>query len=156
MKLFRLGRLQFCMAVSVQDIPKYGIKKGDNVMEIHIPSGENLDIEECKRSIEDAKKFFAEYFPEFKYSVFTCYSWLLDDTLKKYLPEQSRILQFGNMFDKIMREERLDLIKYIFSYDTTITNIKCRYPISSFAAKIQKAVLAGEKFFEVLGVIEKD
>jgi len=154
-RLFKLGRLQFCMAEAEHDIPKYGIKKGDNVVEVHIPEGKGLTVSDCEDSLCKARAFFAKYFPEYEYSVFTCHSWLLDDTLKNYLSEGSGILAFAQMFDKIAADESLALVRYLFPWDTTPLNLRQRYPMSSLAAKVQKAVLKGEKFYEVLGVIEK-
>ena len=154
-RLFKLGRLQFCMAGAETDIPAYNIKKGDPVLEIHIPEGKKFDISECRASIETAKEFFAKYFPDFNYKAFTCHSWLLDDTLKEYLPEESGIIRFGNMFDKVRNDKCYALLRYIFAWDTTPLNLKHRYPTTSLAEKIQKAVLGGKEFYETLGVIEK-
>lgn len=154
-KLFRLGRLQFCMDGAERDIPSYGIKKGDNVMEIHIPAGQSLTDEAVRDSIERAKEFFAKYFPEYKYSVFTCHSWLLDDDLKEYLPEDSGIIRFGNMFDKVASDDSNAIVRYLFPWDTTVLNIGHRHPVSSLAKKVQRAVTGGKTFHETLGVIRK-
>ena len=155
MKLFRIGRLQFCMAGSEHNIPKYNIKKGDNVIEVHIPEGEKLSPEECQRSLTLARRFFAEYFPGYEYTVFTCHSWLLDDTLKMYLPEESNIIRFGNMFDKVESEASTALIRYIFRWDTTPENLKYAVTYSGFSERIKAAVLSGEVFHETLGIIKK-
>ena len=40
LRLFRLGRLQFCMGTSPRDIPEAGVFREDPVLEIHIPRGE--------------------------------------------------------------------------------------------------------------------
>ncbi len=155
-KLFRLGRLQFCMAGSEFDIPKYGIKKGDNVIEVHIPAGGKLSPEVCRASFEKAKEFFAKYFPNFKYTYFTCRSWLLDTKLKDYLPEGSGILTFADMFERVAEDNSNALLRYLFRWDTNETNVKYAYPTSFLAAKVQKAVLAGEQFHETLGVIKAE
>jgi predicted TIM-barrel fold metal-dependent hydrolase len=154
-RLFRLGRLQYCINGSEYDVPKYGIKKGDAVIEVHIPEGGKLSVEECEKSLAAAREFFAKYFPDYEYSVFTCHSWLLDDTLKDYLPENSGIVTFGDMFDKVENEESYALIKYLFEWDTTPLNVKYRHPTSSLAEKVQKAVLSGKKFYSTLGIIKK-
>lgn len=152
-KLFKLGRLQFCMAGAEQDIPAYGIAKGDNIIEIHIPRGGKMDAHAVQQSIEQAKVFFAKYFPEFSYRYFTCHSWLLDDTLKKYLPKESNILQFGDLFEKISKEKSNALLGYLFRWDTNEVNLPNAACRSAFAQKIKQAVLEGEQFHEVLGVI---
>ena len=155
MKLFRIGRLQFCMGKADRDVVQYGLHKGDPVLEVHIPQGAKLRIEECLASIDAAKAFFAEYFPQFNYKVLTCHSWMLDETLKAYLPEESGILRFGDLFDRVANDESAALLSYLFAFDTTPLNVKYRSPCSSFAARIQKAVLSGEKFYETLGIIPK-
>ena len=154
-KLFKIGRLQYCMAGAEHDIESCGIKKGDPVMEIHIPQGESLTPEGCADSINSAKGFFDKYFPEYSYSYFTCHSWLLDDDLKELLPENSGIIRFGNMFDKISADDSNALLRYLFSWDTNEHNVKYRYPASSLASKVQKAVTHGRVFHETLGVIKK-
>ena len=73
MRLFKLGRLQFCMAKAECDILCADVKKGDNVIEIHIPESGPLQKSECEKSVKIAKVFFAEYFPEFEYKCFTCH-----------------------------------------------------------------------------------
>ena len=143
------------MAKAEQDIPKYGIKEGDNVVEIHIPEGKGLTVADCEDSLRQARAFFAKYFSEYKYSVFTCHSWLLDDTLKDYLPEGSGILSFARMFDKVAKDESLALVRYLFPWDTTPLNLRQRYPMSSLAAKVQRAAMKGETFYEVHGAIAK-
>ena len=154
-EMFRLGRLKFRMAKAYRDIPEAGIRKGDNVMEIHIPRGSRLDIGECERSIAWAKEFFARYFPEFTYTCFTCNSWLLDDTLKEYLPESSNIIRFGNLFTKVYSREMNCLLSSIFRSDTTEENLQDAVCTSSFAQRIKDAVLAGKQFHMTLGFIAK-
>ncbi len=152
-KLFKLGRLQFCMGKAETDIEKYGVKKGDNVLEIHIPEGDRLTSQECLSSINRAKEFFGKFFPQFKYTVFTCHSWLLDDTLKSYLPENSNIIKFGDMFEKISQDDSNALLRYLFRWDVNELNLKYASPASSLAVKVRDAVLKGEQFHETLGVI---
>ena len=156
MKIFKIGRLQFNMAKLTCDIPKHNLKIGDNVVVIHVPRGEKLEYIECIKSIEKAKEFFKLHYPNYKYKAFTCCSWLLDETLKEFLPVESNILRYASMFDYVSREEVFALLKYVFSIDTTIENLNEKQPTSSFAGKIQQAVLTGKKFYEVLGVIPKD
>ncbi len=155
MRIFKLGRLQFCMGQMKHDCPAFGVKKGDPSMEIHIPgTGEPLDIDECKKSMEMAKVFFKKHFPEYEFRCFTCHSWLLDDALKIYLRPDSNIIKFGEMFTPVARNESHALLKFIFTCDTKFDNLKNREPKTAFAEKIKAAVLGGEKFYEVYGVIE--
>lgn len=153
MKLFHIGRLQFCMAPSEFDIPTFGIKKGDAIIEIHIPAAGALRVEDCKKSISDAKEFFNKYYPDYKYKAFTCHSWLLDSSLKKLLAEESNILKFAALFNVVAEDDSYEILRYVFKRTTNSRNVKDAYPTSSFAERVKRAVLSGEVFHESLGVI---
>ncbi len=154
MKLFKLGRLQFYMGKAKHAIPSKNILKNDDVIEIHIPEGSPLDVDECKKSVEMAKEFFAKYFPDYKYKGFTCHAWLLDRNLDKYLKTESNILKFQNMFTIVREEESDTILKRLFGVTVNRRNI-INFPArSGFAAKIKDAVLSGEVFYEGYGVID--
>ena len=153
--IFRIGRLQYCKGKAAVDFPSLGVLKGDPIIEVHIPKGERLTKENCLASLSEARAFFKKHFPDYDYKCFTTHSWLLDDALKKYLPEESGILAFASLFEIAGGEESYELLKYIFTWDTTRLNLPYRYPYSSLAAKVQRAVLSGETFHEVHGAIAK-
>ena len=155
MKLFKLGRLQFCMAESELSIPDKGIKKGDNVIEIHIPEGEPLDIAECKKSIEMAKEFFAKYYPEYEYEYFTTHTWLLDKTLDELLKPDSNILKFQQLFEVVAEEKSDAILGYVFKWKTYREDMKNCVCNSGFAEKVKERIKNGGDFYENLGVIKK-
>ena len=152
-RLFRLGRLQFFMRNIDEDVPEYGIKKGEQVLDMHSPEGGKLTPEECKNSLNLALEFFPKYFPNHKFVCFTCHSWLLDETLKKYFPENSNVVKFGDMFVRRHSQVRNALLGYMFTWDTTIENLKDRVPTGETARKIKDAVLSGEEFHVTFGII---
>lgn len=153
-RIFRLGRLQFALGYSHVDNKEFNLNKKDPILEIHIPKGDKLTVEECEKSLTLAKEFFAKFFPDHKYKYFTCDSWLLDENLKKYLNEKSNILQFANMFKVIESKDSNAVIKYLFSWDTTVSNLASKIPSSDLAIKIKNAVLKGEIFHENLGILK--
>jgi hypothetical protein len=154
-KLFKLGRLQFKMATAEEEIEKCGIEKGAPIIEIHIPQGEKLSIEECKRSIELAGKFFSKFFPNFNYKYMSCDSWLLDEGLSSYLSEDSNIIGFASLFDRISKKESSSIIKYLFLWDTTPENLVYAMPTSSFSLRVKEDFLRGKIFYEVYGILKK-
>ena len=77
---------------------------GDKVIALHIPAGGSLAPDEVDRTLELAKKFVAEYFPEWDYRGFTCESWLLDPQLEALLGDESNIVRFGRRFLRISVE----------------------------------------------------
>ncbi|MBQ6845663.1 MAG: DUF5596 domain-containing protein [Oscillospiraceae bacterium] len=142
LRLFRLGRLQFCMA--------------EGELEIHIPAGESMTPELCRDSIDRSKTFFAKYFPEFVYSKYTCHSWLLDDTILNFVGKDSNIAKFMRMFDIKSREESYSALKYVFRHDARPENLEDFEPKSRMAKEIKEYVTSGGKLYEVLGEIPKN
>lgn len=155
MKLFRLGRLQFCMGNAKYDIAEKGIQKGDPVIEVHIPEGEALDIERCKEAFAQAEAFFAEFYPEFKYAYFVCDSWLMDDTLRELLCEESNILRFSAFFEKYYPKKDDAILRYVFSWNTARYNLKKAAVTSELAKKVKQHILSGKDFYSAYGVMKK-
>ena len=154
-RLFKVGRLQFYMAPCRADVPSHGIRQGDNVLELHIPRGEKLSPEAVAESMERGKAFVQTYFPDFTYDYFTCISWLLDENLKNYLPEDSNIIRFGNLFQRVFSQESDILIRFLFRWDTTVETLPDMVCKTTFHEKIKNAVLSGEKFYVTAGIIAK-
>lgn len=153
LKLFRFERYQFARSEAITDVPEYGLKKGDPVLDIHIPGGKKLSAEKCVEEMKEAEIFFKLHFPELEYRYFTCYSWLLDDTLKQYLDEESNILKFRNLFDIVHKDESDAIFKFMFRF-----RIKSREELSEwdaqtgFAKKIKISGINGTKFYEAYGI----
>lgn len=95
-KLFRLGRLQFEPMILSEDLigDKDVLKAGISVLNVHIPAGEKLDLSKCVESLAKAEQFFGD-----TYEAYICDSWLLSPILKEFLPENSNIVRFQNMFE---------------------------------------------------------
>jgi hypothetical protein len=104
-ELYQLGRLQFQrarlgsrtgQAVGTAGLP---LGPGDPNLELHIPDFLGpFSPQACDRSLERARRFFAEHYPQERYRVATCYSWLLDPQLARYLPADSNIVRFQRRF----------------------------------------------------------
>lgn len=155
MKLFKIGRLQFCMAKAEKDIPDIGVVAGDDIIEIHIPSTGPLVKAECEESVVMAREFFKKYFPGYNYKCFTCHSWLLDDSLEQLLGDKSRITEFRKMFKCVEKHESYAILRYVFDWAMTLRKLSSATPTSSFAAKVKERAIGGGKFYEVLGFIDK-
>lgn len=154
MKLFRLGRLQFCMDVSHYDAPAFGLKKGDPVIEVHIPADGPMTPEECDASIQMAKEFFKKYYPDYEYRCFCTHSWLLDPQLKNLLSEDSNIIKFQNRFDNVVCQQSDAILRYVFKWNTCRRNLKYAPVLTSFAASVKKAYLSGTQFSEPFGILK--
>lgn len=73
----------------------------DPVVELHIPENGRLNPEEVSQSLEQAKEFIAQYFPEYAYKGWITHTWMVDPRLTDILPESSNIIQFMRRFRKV-------------------------------------------------------
>jgi hypothetical protein len=78
--LFRLGRLQFNLAVEQPD------GRSEWVLSTHVPADGPLQPTAVDESFASARTFFAAHFPDHPVRWFHCRSWLLDPTLSELLP----------------------------------------------------------------------
>lgn len=155
MKLFRLGRLNFCMGEEEHDLPALGLPKGAPIIEVHIPRAPSLKAEDCDAAIAQARAFFATYFPEFAYREMTCDSWLLDDRLLEILSPESNILRFQSLFDIVLQKPSDETLNYVLGRPTTRENVAEKEATTSLARKVKELALAGAEFHEGYGLIRK-
>lgn len=112
--IYALGRLQFNLyRLSWRGRPRFwyrageprsadpGFRPGDPALGMHIPESGPLNPDACDSSLEWARTFFPRHFPEHRFRVVTCTSWLLDDQLAEYLPGTSNIVRFQRRFELV-------------------------------------------------------
>jgi hypothetical protein len=103
--IFDLGRLQFQRArlgersgkaMAAAGLP-FG--PGDLALSVHIPNSMGpMSPSACDAAFERAREFFPKHFPEEPYRTAVCHSWLLDEQLGEYLPQNSNIIRFQRRF----------------------------------------------------------
>jgi hypothetical protein len=81
--LFRLGRLQFNLALEQPD------GRPEWVLSTHVPADGPLPPATVDESFATARTFFPAHFPDYPVRWFHCRSWLLDPTLSELLPESN-------------------------------------------------------------------
>ena len=157
MRLFRLGRLQFAISEAPLDIPSKGLKAGATVIEVHIPGGSPLTVEECLDAFARAKQFFATYFPTYSYKYYICFSWLFDDVLGQFLKEDSNILKFQKLFEPVHKREEDCILRFMFRFHMKSRDELSEWDTkSSFAKKVKEYAMDGGTFYNVLAVREAD
>ncbi|MDD2552111.1 MAG: hypothetical protein PHQ56_05780 [Dysgonamonadaceae bacterium] len=75
--------------------------EGEPVINVHIATDADLRPEKIDESFDLAHNFFVTYFPEHKYTVFTCRTWMLYPPTQELLPPDSNITSFANRFEII-------------------------------------------------------
>ena len=101
-ELFRLGRLQLQIYECKNKTLLYNklpFAYGDKLIYVHIPEGEKLSEESCRKSFLEAKEFFSEFFPDYKYDYYFCESWLLFEGNRDFMSSDSNIVKFMDLFE---------------------------------------------------------
>lgn len=128
--IYRLGRLQFDRSrippglggplfwnhTSALQQGGPGFGPGDHALGVHIPRGAPLAPAACDDSVEWARTFFRRHFPSESCRLAICTSWLLDDQLAEYLPDDSNIVRFQRRFEMIAgaADGDSDVMRFIF------------------------------------------
>ena len=109
MTRFVIGRLQYEMIEMPHCISPDGkyCFNGEPAINVHIPSGCPLRIEDVKASMAEAAQFFAPHFPG-NQVLFHCNSWLLFPGHYEMLPQESGIRQFMDEFTIIRADTHAD------------------------------------------------
>ncbi|GAA1365312.1 acyltransferase domain-containing protein [Streptomyces beijiangensis] len=104
-EIYQLGRLHYQRAVLGDRMARamraagLPIAAGDPCLSIHVPDFLGpLTPRACAESTALAREFFARHFPDEPCAVAVCHSWLLDPQLRSYLPADSNILRFQDLF----------------------------------------------------------
>lgn len=121
--IYQLGRLQFELAtldertgeaIRATGAP-YG--PGSPVLSVHIPEFCGpLSPEACDDALRRAREFFPRHFPEERYDLAYCQSWLLDEQLARFLPETSNLVRFQRRFQPLYRPDTEDhtVLEFVF------------------------------------------
>ncbi len=93
-----------------------GYRPGDPALGVHVPALGPLTPEAVDESLAAVRPFFSARFPEHRFRVVTCTSWLLDEQLAEYLPPTSGIVRFQSRFEMIPGAREADdaMFFYVF------------------------------------------
>lgn len=138
--LFRLGRLQFRLAKPLAGLPDARV-----AIETHIPQGEPLDTEACLASFEQAKAFFARYFPDQAPTYFMCDSWLLCPNLSHVAAEDSNILRFMRLWTPapFPDDDSAQAIERIFGFGFTREQLADAPEQTGLQKRVKRYLLEG-------------
>jgi len=143
-KLLRIGQLEYELVT--QD--------GEPVISLHIPTDADLRPEILRPSISDGLREFCRIFPDYAEKKVYCHTWLLSGQLKAFLPEDSNILRFQELFD--IRQDEVpgnDVLLWVFKNPRLP---KEDYPENtSLQRKLKQFFLEGGQFLEGRGYLKK-
>lgn len=70
------------------------LKKGDIILEMHIPAGGNMTPDQCGESMRQACNFFHRCYPEKSPAAIVCGSWMLSPLLERILPPTANLVRY--------------------------------------------------------------
>ncbi|MFA5203735.1 MAG: acyltransferase domain-containing protein [Lentisphaeria bacterium] len=69
------------------------LKKGDIVLDLHIPSGGDMTPEACQSSFQEALALFGQRFPDPAPRAIVCTSWMFSEQLEDCLPPEANLVR---------------------------------------------------------------
>jgi len=70
------------------------LRKGDQILQVHIPSGGGLTPEAASHTVRRAVEFFGEHFPDSAPAAIVCGSWVFNNQLETFLPPEANLVRF--------------------------------------------------------------
>ncbi len=91
----------------LSDEMKKRFPEGEPIINVHIMKDADLSPAKLDESFELANMFFQTYFPEHKYTAFTCRTWMLYRPTQEILSPDSNITAFSNRFEIIATNQNI-------------------------------------------------
>jgi len=148
-RLFQLGRLQY--EVIRFDRDNELIKKGDFIINVHIPSGGRMPYDDVRESYKRAVNRFRMLHPELSLKGFVCKTWMLSPQLKDILDSSSNIVRFLNDYRIFDTNDDEGFYGYVFVKKPDDLNSLSEE--TSLQRAIKKHLLAGGEILSGSGFI---
>ena len=128
------------------------LQKGDPVLGLHIPPFGRMSPEQIDKTIEEAKIFAKEHFPDYPYKAFTCSSWLMDPQLDEILEADSNIVKFRQRFHSLARKSNgTAVFNFIFNKPNMNFEIKDLPEETKLQRALKKQYVEGKVIYEMEG-----
>ena len=127
---------------------------GTEIISMHIPAGKGRMSEEAvEEAITMADKFFSDYYPDKKFPIFMCSSWLMDTAMRDFLEPDSNIIKFQNRFRVVLTAvNTYSLHWHIFGVEQFLPLDELK-PRNSFQQKFWDRAKAGIPIYSGYGYI---
>lgn len=140
---------QICLQ---KDNWKKVLSYGDPVVSVHIPSGGGLTEAAVDQSIADAKGFLAEYFPDYAFRAFVCYSWLMDPQLIGLLGPDCNIAKFNLRFSKLTLKSKGEAVfGFVFLKPNADFDLHTLPERTTLERTLKQHYLSGKYIYELAG-----
>ena len=139
-RIIEVGRLQF-------------EPTDNNIIKIHIPSGEKLEIEKVVKSVEDSRILLKKYY-NIENPQYICESWLLSEEIVQLLDENSNIIKFQELFDIKQDKNGIDdILNFVFSLRECDNYTKLQED-TTLQKRIKEFLINGGTIYNGYGVLK--
>ncbi len=128
------------------------LRKGDNIISLHIPALEPFSPEACDASLAEALQLLRRCYPDHPFRVFHCHSWMLEPRLREISGKDSNITRFCSRFTTYATKSAgLDILTYLFHVQKT-TPLQELPEDSSLQRSAKAYLLSGHHLYEKSGI----
>ena len=139
-RIIEVGRLQF-------------EPTDNNIIKIHIPSGEKLEIEKVVKSVENSRILLKKYY-NIENPQYICESWLLSEEIVQLLDENSNIIKFQELFDIKQDKNGIDdILNFVFSLRECDNYTKLQED-TTLQKRIKEFLINGGTIYNGYGVLK--
>lgn len=133
-------------------------RNGKNLINIHIPAGTKLNVQDNLKSFKEAMDFYDKYYPEFKMEGLMCESWLLSNEVEEVMGGPTNITRFGNMFKKYsIGDERGDAVfRFVYNFAAPYPPIEDLPENTTLQRKLKAYMLSGKRVYNMGGTISRE
>lgn len=133
-------------------------KDGKDLINIHIPAGTKLNVQDNLKSFKEAMDFFDKFYPEFKMEGLMCESWLLSDKIEEVMGGPTNISRFGDMFTKysIGDEKGEAVFRFVYNFAAPYPPIEDVPEDTTLQRKLKAYMLSGKRVYALGGTISRE
>ena len=153
LRLFQLGRLQFCMEPADFSAPAFGLEPGEPLVSVHICRGGSLDPAACDTSFARARAFFQNTSRRMRsgFSAATPGCWM--KLLLPLVGVYSNISFFQQRFQIVGAPASNAAARYVLRWDIQPDEIAAFIPQNRFQSQLKAQLLSQQQFYEATGLI---
>lgn len=131
------------------------LKKGDQILKIHIPANGAFTKDVIHESYAYAKQIFSKYYKDFDFKAFVCHSWMMSMELKDILKPTSNLIGFQNDYVRYpIHAKGEDVFNFVFKLK--FTTYEDMPEDTSLQRAIKQRYLSGEYVYEYGGAFLAD
>ena len=128
------------------------LKRGDDIINVHIPSDGSLDYEICEKSYEETLRIVKKCYPEYNFKAFMCWSWLMAKEIRQIMGRDTNITRFSqnyHLYPIVSQGE--EVFKFLYNLPGPV-NPEELPEKTSMHVLVKKFLMEGNILYEKCGI----